>query len=73
MATSRQYISSKGFINEVSPVKQFVSSMSFINSTATSGGGGGTLKTVNGLAIASVKTIDDLAIASVKTMDGLAL
>lgn len=30
------------------------------------------LKTVDGLAIASVKTVDDLARASVKTIDGLA-
>lgn len=33
--------------------------------------GGSLIKTVNGLAIASVKTIKDLAIASVKTVNGL--
>lgn len=37
-----------------------------------SGGGGGSLiKTVNGLAVASVKTWNGLAIASVKTINGL--
>lgn len=35
------------------------------------GGGGSLIKTVNGLAIASVKTINGLAIASVKTYNGL--
>lgn len=33
--------------------------------------GGGLIKTVNGLAIASVKTVNGLAIASVKTVNGL--
>ena len=35
-------------------------------------GGGGVVKTINGLAIASVKTINGLAIGSVKTKNGAA-
>lgn len=36
------------------------------------GGGGGVVKTINGLAIASVKTHNGLAVASVKTINGTA-
>lgn len=36
-----------------------------------SGGGGSLIKTINGLAIASVKTINGLPIASVKSWNGL--
>jgi len=35
-------------------------------------GAAGVVKTVNGLAIASIKTINGLAVASVKTLDGVA-
>ena len=38
----------------------------------TPAGGGGVIKTYNGLAWASVKTIDGLAVASVKTINGAA-
>lgn len=34
--------------------------------------GGGVIKTINGLAIASVKTINGVAIASIKTYNGAA-
>jgi len=38
---------------------------------AGAGGGGATLKTVDGVSLASVKTIDGVAIGSVKTVDGM--
>lgn len=42
-----------------------------LNTLVPAAGGGSSIKTVEGLAIASVKTIDGLAIASVKTLEGL--
>lgn len=41
-------------------------------SFTTASGGGSSIKTINGLAIASVKTVNGLAIASIKTFNGLA-
>lgn len=40
--------------------------------TYNTGGGGGVVKTINGLAYASVKTLNGLAVASVKTKNGIA-
>ena len=72
MATARQYlVPGEGFVNENSPPRQYlVPGLGFANNTSDDGLT--RIKTINGLAKASVKTYNGLAIASVKKINGLA-
>ena len=60
-----------GYINETGARQHQLPGAGYVNETVSVGGGGSLIKTINGLAIASVKTINGLAIASVKTVGGL--
>lgn len=58
------------------PVDPFVEAFDYNNqfsiyATYTASGGSSTIKTVNGVAIASVKTVNGVAIASVKSINGV--
>ena len=68
---SREHIlggASPVYVNETGTRDEILAVVYVSETVAT----GSSIKTVNGLALASVKTVNGLALASVKTVNGLA-
>lgn len=60
-----------GIVQETDTKQNLLPGYGFVNETFSSGGGGSLIKSLNGLAIASVKSRNGLAIASIKSINGL--